>query len=169
MNFTVRPCSRRGAVLDWGAAVRRCAIGRCGIALKHHEGDGVTPIGVWPLRRVFYRADRLAAPETVLPLQALSPTDGWCDAPTDPNYNRLVPLPYDASHENLWRQDRLYDIVVVIGFNDDPVVAGKGSAIFLHVARESYAPTEGCVALALPDLLDVLRVATSDSNVHITN
>jgi L,D-peptidoglycan transpeptidase YkuD (ErfK/YbiS/YcfS/YnhG family) len=169
MKFTVKPDAICGAVLYWGAGPRRCTVGRGGIAIKQHEGDGVTPAGIWPLRHAFYRADRIAAPDTVLPLQALSRTDGWCDAPSDPNYNRRVALPYDASHENLWRQDRLYDIVVSIGFNDDPVVAGKGSAIFLHVAREGYTPTEGCVALALPDLLDVLRVATPASVVQITN
>ncbi|HEY1711012.1 MAG TPA: L,D-transpeptidase family protein [Rhizomicrobium sp.] len=169
MEFRVRPDSSRGSVLDWGAGSRRCSIGRGGIAIKQREGDGVTPAGLWPLRSAFYRADRLAMPDTALPVQALSRTDGWCDAPSDPNYNRLVSLPYEASHENLWRQDRLYDIVVMIGFNDAPVLAGKGSAIFLHIAREGYAPTEGCVGLALPDLLDVLRVATPASVVHITN
>jgi L,D-peptidoglycan transpeptidase YkuD (ErfK/YbiS/YcfS/YnhG family) len=169
MKFTVKPDVNRDAILDWGAGARRCAVGRGGIAIKQHEGDGVTPAGIWPLRRAFYRADRLLTPDTVLPLQALGRTDGWCDAPSYPNYNRLVALPYDASHENLWRQDRLYDIVVSIGFNDDPVVAGKGSAIFLHVAREGYAPTEGCVALSLPDLLDMLRAATAASVVRITN
>jgi L,D-peptidoglycan transpeptidase YkuD (ErfK/YbiS/YcfS/YnhG family) len=119
------------------------------------------------MRRVLYRADRLARLTTALPLRSIARNDGWCDAPTDPNYNRLVTLPYDASHEEMWRQDRLYDIVVVLGFNDDPVIAGKGSAIFLHIAREGYAPTEGCVALALPDLVDLVHDATPESVVDI--
>jgi L,D-peptidoglycan transpeptidase YkuD (ErfK/YbiS/YcfS/YnhG family) len=156
------------ATIDWGAGARRCAIGRGGIGQKQREGDGVTPAGVWPIRSVFYRPDRpLAALTTALPLRPIARVDAWCDAPADPNYNRLVTLPYDASHENMWRQDRLYDIVVVLGFNDMPVIAGKGSAIFLHIAREGYAPTEGCIGLALPDLVDLVREATSDSVVDI--
>ena len=169
MDFSVRPDAALGAAFDWGTGPRRCAVGRSGIAIKRHEGDGVTPVGIWPLRYVLYRADRLERPETALPLRALTRNEGWCDSPSDRNYNRLVALPYDASHEKMWRQDRLYDIVVVLGFNDGPPIAGKGSAIFLHVARKGYAPTEGCVALAQPDLLDALRVATSTSVVCITN
>ncbi|HEX2593021.1 MAG TPA: L,D-transpeptidase family protein [Rhizomicrobium sp.] len=168
MIFTVRPDAQLGAVLDWGNGARRCAVGRSGIAQKRSEGDGVTPIGEWPIRNVLYRADRIAPPKTSFDSRALTPNDGWCDAPADPNYNRLVRLPYDASHEEMWRQDRLYDIVAVLGFNDDPVIPGRGSAIFLHIARESYGPTEGCVALAMPDLLDVLRVATDPSVVRVT-
>jgi L,D-peptidoglycan transpeptidase YkuD (ErfK/YbiS/YcfS/YnhG family) len=167
MQFVVRRDSTLGTVLDWGAGARRCAIGRGGIAVKTAEGDGVTPLGTWPIRRVLYRADRLDRPQTELPLAEIAPDDGWCDAPTDPRYNTQIKLPYAASHESLWRRDRLYDVIAVLGFNDDPVTSGKGSAIFLHMAREGYAPTEGCVALALPDLLDVLRVATAASTVRI--
>lgn len=142
-----------GAWLDWGAGRRRAAIGPGGIAMKGGEGDGITPRGVWPVREIFYRADRIAPPRTSLPLHAIAPDDGWCDAPDDANYNRLVKLPYAASHEVMWRDDHLYDLVAVLGFNDDPVVAGKGSAIFLHLAREGYAPTHGCVALTYDDAL----------------
>lgn len=92
----------------------------------------------------------------MLPLRQLRPTDGWCDAPQDRNYNRRVVRPYPASAERLWREDGLYDVVVVLGCNDVPRVRGRGSAIFLHVARPGYAPTEGCVAIALPDLVRVL-------------
>ena len=144
--------SPEGPVLDWGAGPRRCAIGPAGIAAKLSEGDGVTPSGVFPLREVFYRADRIPIPFTVLPLWQMQADDGWCDAPEDENYNRLVKLPYTASTESLWREDSLYDIVVVIGFNDDPVYAGKGSAIFLHLAKPDYPPTAGCVALSEADL-----------------
>ncbi len=168
MIFTVRPDAQLGAALDWGAGPRRCAVGRSGIAQKRSEGDGVTPIGDWPIRNVLYRADRIAPPDMSFDKRALTSNGGWCDAPTDPNYNRLVQLPYDASHEEMWRQDRLYDIVAVLGFNDDPVIPGRGSAIFLHIARENYGPTEGCIALAMPDLLDVLREATPQSVVRVT-
>lgn len=142
----------------------RCAIGRGGYALDKREGDGATPIGTWPFRRVYYRPDRVAPPKTGLKTAPIVETDGWCDAPDDPAYNRPVTLPYPASHEEMWREDHLYDIVVVLGHNDDPPVPGRGSAIFMHVAREGYLPTEGCIALKREDLEKVLTlVAEGDA------
>jgi L,D-peptidoglycan transpeptidase YkuD (ErfK/YbiS/YcfS/YnhG family) len=139
----------------------RCAIGPAGVvaADAKREGDGASPAGGWPMRRVFYRADRRAAPQTGLEVVALSPDDGWCDAPGDPAYNRLVKLPYPASCEALWREDGVYDLVVELGYNDDPVVDGAGSAIFLHLARPDFSPTQGCVALAAADLEALLGLA----------
>ncbi|HEY9537070.1 MAG TPA: L,D-transpeptidase family protein, partial [Kiloniellaceae bacterium] len=126
-----------------------------------------TPVGRWPLRRVLYRADRIARPVTVLPCQPIAPDDGWCDDPADPAYNRPVRLPYPARHERLTRDDHLYDLVVVLGHNDAPVVPGAGSAVFLHLARSDYGLTEGCVALALPELLEVLRSARPGSAMAV--
>jgi L,D-peptidoglycan transpeptidase YkuD (ErfK/YbiS/YcfS/YnhG family) len=119
------------------------------------------------VRRVFYRSDKGPPPETGLPVIGLKPEDGWSDDPAEPSYNRLVPLPCQGSHERLWRADGLYDLVVELGYNDDPVVAGAGSAIFLHVARAGYAPTEGCIALAEPDLRAVLRLLGGGSVIEI--
>jgi len=150
-----------------GGRAWQCALGRGAVGREKREGDGVSPVGRWPLRRVLYRADRLAKPDTALACQAIDPDDGWCDDPADASYNRPVRLPYSASHERLSREDGLYDIVVVLGHNDDPVVPGAGSAIFLHVARDDYGPTEGCVALALPDLLDFLKMARPGSAVDL--
>jgi L,D-peptidoglycan transpeptidase YkuD (ErfK/YbiS/YcfS/YnhG family) len=141
---------------EWGAGRRRCAVGKNGIADKLHEGDGITPVGRWPIRQVLYRADRLDAPRTEFPLRAIEPNDVWCDNPKDPNYNRLVQLAKADGTEHLWREDHLYDVILVVGFNDDPVRPGKGSAIFVHVARQDFGPTEGCVALAREDLLEAL-------------
>ena len=157
MNFEVYA---DGVFLRTGAELR-CALGRSGVvaATVKREGDGATPAGRWPLRRVLYRPDRLRAPITRLHVTPLETCDGWCDAPGDLAYNQPVTLPYAASAERLWRDDPLYDLIVVLGHNDDPVVAGHGSAIFLHVARPDYAPTEGCVALARADLLAVLADA----------
>ena len=109
-----------------------------------------------PLRRVLYRADRVPRPRAAVPLLPLAPHDGWCDDPDDGAYNQPVRLPYAARHEALWRADELYDVVGVLGWNDAPVARRRGSAIFLHVARAGYAPTEGCIALSRPDLLAVL-------------
>lgn len=143
-------------LLRFGPHVVRAAIGKGGRAPHKQEGDGATPIATLPLRRILYRADRVARPKCAVPLMPLAPHDGWCDDPADRAYNTPVRLPYDARHEALWRNDAVYDVIGVLGWNDSPVVRRHGSAIFLHVARPDYAPTEGCVAVALPDLLVLL-------------
>lgn len=150
----------------FGDRIWRSAVGRSGIAEKRAEGDGVSPIGCWPIRRVLYRADKLGTvPVSVFPTAAIAADDGWCDAPDHPDYNRPVKLPFEASHEELWRRDDLYDIVVVLGQNDDPVVPGAGSAIFLHVASPGYGATAGCAALSRDDLLDFLALARPDTRL----
>jgi L,D-peptidoglycan transpeptidase YkuD (ErfK/YbiS/YcfS/YnhG family) len=140
----------------WRGARLRCAVGRAGIRRDKREGDGATPAGIFALRRVLYRPDRLARPRTILPVTPIDPADGWCDAPEDAAYNRQVRLPHASSAERLWRDDRLYDLVAVTSHNSEPPVAGLGSAIFVHLARPDFAPTEGCVAFALADLRRVL-------------
>jgi L,D-peptidoglycan transpeptidase YkuD (ErfK/YbiS/YcfS/YnhG family) len=117
------------------------------------------------MRRVLYRVDRGPAPATRLPLAMIGRDDGWCDDPSDPRYNRQIRLPAAAGAERLWRDDHIYDAVVVLGHNSDPVIAGAGSAIFLHIARPGFGPTEGCVALDHSDLLTVLAGADLDSRV----
>jgi len=163
MNLIVDP----SGVASWRGLRLRCALGRGGIRRDKREGDGATPVGSWPMRRLLYRADRVALPQTALPSSAIGQDDGWCDAPRDRNYNLPVRLPYSASAETLYRHDGVYDLIVPLGYNDAPVVAGAGSAIFLHVARPDFAPTEGCVALALADLLTVLHAADTGSQVII--
>jgi L,D-peptidoglycan transpeptidase YkuD (ErfK/YbiS/YcfS/YnhG family) len=151
----------------WDKRRFRCAIGSGGIVRHKREGDGATPAGRWPLRRLLYRPDREACPATRLPAAPLDPADGWCDAPEDPAYNRPVRLPHGASAELLWRIDHVYDLIVPLGYNDDPVRPGRGSAIFLHLTRSDYRPTRGCVALARADLLIVLAEAGVESCVVI--
>ena len=164
MDLVVQPNKDRWCA-RFGARRLRCAVGRGGVRRDKTEGDGATPAGCWPLRRVLYRPDRLVVPESRLPVSPISPGDGWCDEPSDIRYNRQVSLPYPARHERLWREDRIYDLIVVLGHNDNPPLPGAGSAIFLHVARDDYGPTEGCVALALPDLLFVLREVDTASRL----
>jgi L,D-peptidoglycan transpeptidase YkuD (ErfK/YbiS/YcfS/YnhG family) len=147
--------SPRG-VLSWREHSVRCALGRGGVRRDKREGDGATPAGHFPLREVFYRPDRLPPPAGGLPTRALDADLGWCDDPSHPAYNRRVRLPFSAGHERLWRDDEVYDLLAVIGYNDAPVRPGCGSAIFLHVARPDYAATKGCVALALADLASLL-------------
>ncbi len=163
MDAHVSPESR----LTWQAVSCRCALGRSGVRANKQEGDGATPAGILPFRRVLYRADRLGRPATRLPVEPLREDDGWCDAPEDSRYNPQVRLPYGARFERLWREDHLYDVLVVLGYNDAPVVPGRGSAVFLHVAQPDFAPTEGCIALALPDLLALLGALGPDGRLVI--
>ena len=151
-DLVVRP----GQPARWRGRELACAIGRGGIRADKREGDGATPAGRFLFRRLLYRADRVGRPATLLPAAAIDRRDGWCDDPGDALYNRPVRLPYAARHETLWREDGLYDLIVVLGHNDDPVRPGRGSAVFLHVAAPGWTPTEGCVALANDELLRLL-------------
>ena len=144
-----------------------CALGRAGIVRAKREGDGATPAGRWPLREVLYRSDRVARPATGLPLSRIAPADGWCDDPDHADYNRRVRLPHAARCEHLWREDALYDLICVIGYNDAPPLSGHGSAIFLHAAGPGYSPTAGCVALAPGDLRAILAAAAPGDHMVI--
>lgn len=153
--------------LSWRGHRVRCALGRGGLRLGKREGDGATPVGCFPLRRVFYRRDRIALPTTALAVAAIEADMGWCDDPAHSAYNQPVQLPFAASHERLWRRDGLYDLLAVIGWNDQPVMPGRGSAIFLHVARPDFAPTEGCVALARDDLAALLAACQPGDHIRV--
>jgi L,D-peptidoglycan transpeptidase YkuD (ErfK/YbiS/YcfS/YnhG family) len=133
-----------------------CAIGRSGKSTRKREGDGATPVGAFGLRALLYRPDRVARPHTSLPVTPIAPTSGWCDDPAHPAYNHPVTLPFAASHERLWRDDGLYDLVVVLDYNLTRPVPGLGSAIFLHLARADFAPTAGCVAIAVAAMRHLL-------------
>lgn len=145
----------------------RCASGRGGIKAEKSEGDGVTPVGTFPLRQVFYRPDRVMRPSTLLPTIPLHPEDGWCDDPRDLNYNCWIKRPYNGGHERLWREDPVYDLIVVVGYNDCPVVPTKGSAIFLHIVRDDFAPTAGCLAFSREDLQEILLNLQATSQVVV--
>lgn len=136
----------------------RCALGKGGIrpAEEKSESDGATPAGLLPLRRILWRADRGPRPAAALPAEPIAPEDGWCDDPAHADYNCPVRLPHPARHERLWREDAVYDVVGVLGWNDTPARRGRGSAIFLHVARPGLPPTEGCVALPESELRRLL-------------
>lgn len=138
---------RRKGFLVAGGASFPCALGRSGIIVDKREGDGGTPRAELPLRRVFYRADRMPRPRTVLSLRPIAPRDAWCDDRTDRRYNRLIDRPPGEAEERLAREDHLYDVIVELGWNDAPVIRGRGSAIFWHLARPGFTPTAGCVAV----------------------
>ena len=156
------------AVLRLGGLYLPCALGRSGRRAVKREGDGATPVGTFPLRQVLYRPDRLPRPRTGLPVRVLRADDGWCDDACDRNYNRRVRHPYPASAERLWRADHLYDLILVMGYNDRPRIRGRGSAVFMHVAAPGLGATEGCIALRLADLKRLIGRLKRGARVRIT-
>lgn len=153
--------------LAWPGGEAPAVCGRGGVRADKREGDGATPAGTYPLVTAYYRPDRIAPPATGLELTALGPEHGWVDDPGDALYNCSVSLPYHARHEKMWREDGLYDLVVVIGYNTDRPVPGHGSAIFLHVARPDFAPTEGCIAIEREVLAGLLPLIGPGSTIAI--
>lgn len=145
----------------------RCTVGAGGIREDKVEGDAATPAGSWPLRRIYFRNDRLVLPPVRLPARPIAEHDGWCDDPRSPSYNRLVRVPNEWSHEKMWREDGLYDLVVVVGYNDDPPEGEWGSAIFLHVMRDDEAPTQGCVAFRRDDLLELVTLLGPQTRLEV--
>jgi L,D-peptidoglycan transpeptidase YkuD (ErfK/YbiS/YcfS/YnhG family) len=150
-RITVRrkPGDSRRGWLTAGTLALPVALGRGGIKANKREGDGGTPRGVFRLLRLWWRADRHPRPATSLPAQRISSIDGWCEDPRDRRYNRPIKVPPRAEGDRLARKDRLYDFIVEIDHNTRPRIAGRGSAVFIHAAREGFAPTAGCVALEL--------------------
>ncbi len=155
-------------VLRLGSLTLPCALGRSGVSVRKREGDGATPRGSFRLLCVFYNPLTTRRPQTSLPVAPVTRRDGWCDDPTDRNYNRRVRHPYPASAERLFRSDAVYDVIVVIDYNIRPRIRYRGSAIFMHVARQGPSPTEGCVALRKADLLRVLKKANRHSRLIIS-
>jgi L,D-peptidoglycan transpeptidase YkuD (ErfK/YbiS/YcfS/YnhG family) len=152
--------------------ISHATIGRGGLvtAENKREGDGCTPTGIFSLREAWYRADRVPTPHTSLPLRVITQTDCWCDDPMHPLYNQafiqgLSPAP--NSFEHLWREDGAYDVIVVIGYNDQPATPHKGSAIFMHCTHDDGRPTAGCIALPKAELLALLPLLSSHSRVTI--
>ncbi|WP_374308643.1 L,D-transpeptidase [Methylocella sp.] len=143
-------------LLRAGALTLPCALGAGGVRRAKREGDGASPAGSWRLLSGYFRADRLARVPTPLPMRATGARDGWCDDPSSALYNRPVSLPFAGSREEMRRDDGLYDLVVALDYNMAPRRKGRGSAIFLHCAREGFSPTRGCVALRREDLRRLL-------------
>ena len=132
------------------------------------EGDFKTPLGIYPARYGYYRADRLPTPKSRLTFHAITDADGWCDDSGDMAYNLPVKRPYPARHERLMREDCAYDIILVLGHNDDPIIAGKGSAVFLHICRIDQRPTAGCIAVTPDVMAALLPHLTPGGSIEIT-
>ncbi len=157
-RLTVRrkPAQRSRGVLQAGPLALPVALGRSGIKANKHEGDGATPRGCFRLKRLWWRADRHPRPATFLPVRRITPDDGWCEEPSDRHYNRPIKVPPRAKADRLARADHLYDFIIEIDHNVRPRVVGRGSAVFIHVARPGFASTAGCVALTMNSLRRLL-------------
>lgn len=168
-DIVVRPygAQTHGGLLQFGPHRARCALGRHGVTATKTEGDKKTPLGRFALRRVWYRPDRLMRPDTALPIREIRRKSGWCDDSAAARYNQPITRPNRHSHEKLWRHDRLYDVFIELGVNDAPAVAGAGSAIFLHLTKNNFQATLGCVAVSDASMDFVLRHAASDTFIHI--
>jgi L,D-peptidoglycan transpeptidase YkuD (ErfK/YbiS/YcfS/YnhG family) len=139
-------------ILTAGPFALPVALGRGGIKANKREGDGATPRGKFRLRRLWWRGDRHPRPRTRLPVRPIRADDGWCEDPHDRHYNQRIAVPANSNADRLQRPDRLYDFIIELDHNTRPRVAGRGSAVFIHVARDGFAPTAGCVALTMPAL-----------------
>jgi L,D-peptidoglycan transpeptidase YkuD (ErfK/YbiS/YcfS/YnhG family) len=162
-----KPGHRSRGWLIAGPLALPVALGRGGIRANKREGDGGTPRGRFRLRRLWWRADRTMRPRTGLPVRPIRTDDGWCEDPRDRHYNQPVRLPAGDPGDRLWRTDRLYDFIVELDHNTRPRIAGRGSAVFVHVARPGFAPTAGCVALAAPALRQLIQRAGPRTRIVI--
>ena len=153
--------------LSAGPLTLPVALGHGGIKANKREGDGATPRGVFRLKRLWWRADRHPRPATLLPVQRIAADDGWCEDPSDRNYNRPVKLPPQSKADRLRRTDHLYDFIIELDHNTRPRVVGRGSAVFIHAARPGFAPTAGCVALELKMLRRLLARLGSHTRIMV--
>jgi len=162
-----RPGHRTAGVLLIGGRAIRVVLGRAGIRANKREGDGGTPRGRFRPVRLWWRADRLPRPPTGLPVRRITPRLAWCEDPEDRRYNRPFLRSASEPGDRLWREDHLYDLIVVLGYNDAPRIKGRGSAIFIHVASPGLKPTQGCIALERSHLLRLIEHASRGAEITI--
>ena len=145
----------------------RCALGKAGINTKIIEGDNVTPEGIFKIIKIYYRPDKIRKIKTLIKKIKISKNMGWCDDPKSRFYNQQIKLPTKYSHEKLYRNDNLYDLIVVLNYNIDPIIKNKGSAIFLHIAKKSYQKTKGCIALKKEHLIKIISRIKKNTKIKI--
>ena len=145
----------------------KCTIGKKGIGYKIKEGDLITPKGEFKIKYILYRKDRVKI-STKLKKKAIKKNMGWCDDPKSEQYNKLVKLPYVYKHEKLFKKENIYDIIIVLNYNMNPIKKNKGSAIFIHVAKNNFEKTEGCVAVRKQQLLKIIKEVKPNTKVKIS-
>ena len=153
--------------LNYGDYKVKCVIGKRGISSFKKEGDLTTPRGKFQIKGLFYRKDRIKRLKTKLKKITITKNMGWCDDPESKQYNKLIKLPFSQSREKLYRKDNIYDLILILNYNMDPVKKNKGSAIFIHVAKKKMTPTKGCLAIKKIDLLKLLKLIEKKTLVKI--
>ncbi len=162
-----RPGDRTKGLMNVDGIVFPCALGRGGVTAKKREGDGGTPLARMRILGGYHRRDHFAAHSSGLRLKPITPTLGWCEVPNDRNYNRPVRMPYAVSHEHMLRDDRLYDACLVLDWNIRPRLRGRGSAIFFHLARPGFTPTQGCVAVTARTMARLLPLLSNRTVMRV--
>ena len=145
----------------------KCAIGKNGVTKNKHEGDLKTPKGIFKLKKVFYRRDRIKFFKSPIKKYCIKKNIGWCDDPNSKYYNRKIKFPFNGSAEKFWRKDNIYDIIIIINYNLNPIIKNKGSAIFLHICKKNYLPTKGCVAINKKDMMNLIANINNNSKLII--
>ena len=145
----------------------KCALGKAGIGWKKREGDNVTPTGTFKIVKIYYRSDRIKKISSKFRAIEITKNMGWCDDPNSKNYNQLINLPSKYNHEKLFKKNNIYDLIIVLNYNMKPVIKNKGSAIFIHVAKKNYQPTQGCISLKKNDLLKLLSKISRNIKIKI--
>ncbi len=153
--------------LIYGNYKIRCAIGKKGVGKKKKEGDFITPLGSYRITKVFFRKDRVKNLRTKIKKLEINKKMGWCDDPRSNNYNKLIKYPFKYSSEKLYRRDNIYDIIVVLNYNINPIIKNRGSAIFIHIAKKNYKKTEGCVAIKKRDMKNLLKMISIKTKIRI--
>ncbi len=146
----------------------KCAIGKKGIGYKRKEGDLITPSGQFRIKFILYRKDRVKI-LTKLKKKVIKKNMGWCNDPKSRHYNKLVKLPFAHKHEKLYRKENIYDIILVLSYNMSPIKKNKGSAIFIHVSKNNYKKTEGCVAIKKINLIRLIKEINPNTKVKISS
>jgi len=145
----------------------RCALGKAGIKKKEKEGDNVTPKGIFKIIKMYYRPDKIKNIKTNIKKIKIKKNMGWCDDPSSRFYNQQINLPSKFSYEKLYRNDNLYDLILVLNYNTNPIIENKGSAIFVHIAKKSYTKTKGCIALKKKHLIELISIIKKNTKIKI--
>jgi L,D-peptidoglycan transpeptidase YkuD (ErfK/YbiS/YcfS/YnhG family) len=158
---------KKSGYLEYKNLKFRCALGKAGIKKKKKEGDNITPKGTFKIIRVYYRRDKIKNITASIKKRKIKKNIGWCDDPVSNSYNKEIKLPSKFGHEKLYRKDNLYDLILVLNYNINPIIKNKGSAIFIHIAKKNYKPTAGCIALKQRDLLELLKNIKKNTKIKI--
>jgi L,D-peptidoglycan transpeptidase YkuD (ErfK/YbiS/YcfS/YnhG family) len=158
---------KKSGYLEYKNLKFRCALGKAGIKKKEREGDNVTPKGTFKITKIYYRHDKIKNIKTLIKKIKIKKNMGWCDDSTSSFYNRQIELPSQLSYERLYRNDNLYDLIVILNYNTNPIIKNKGSAIFIHIAKKYYRKTKGCIALSKENLIELVSKIKKKTKIEI--